>query len=126
MLRPDPDLLNREERIAVLLDGRVVFDDVCGGQQEIVLSRHAERLERRVAACPDRLTHPWKNFTISVVDEPPSWEGGPETTLGNWLTEAMRDIAGTNIALCTKGHYRYESSFRVPRSERARRCISSS
>ncbi|NLF70388.1 MAG: prolyl oligopeptidase family serine peptidase [Candidatus Anammoximicrobium sp.] len=41
VLRPDPDLLNREERIAVLLDGRVVFDDVCGGQQEIVLSRHA-------------------------------------------------------------------------------------
>ena len=54
----------------------------------------------------------WKNFTIGIVDEPPTWEGGPETTLGNWLTDAMRDIAGADIALCTKGHYRYGKQFR--------------
>ena len=112
VLRPDPDLLNREERIAVLLDGRVVFDDVCGGQQEIVLSRHAGDWSGVLQPVQIASRTAWKNFTIGVVDEPPSWEGGPETTLGNWLTDAMRDIAGADIALCTKGHYRYGNQFR--------------
>ena len=112
VLRPDPDLLNREERIAVMLDGRVVFDDVCGGQQEIVLSRHAGDWSGVLQPVQIASRTAWKNFTIGVVDEPPSWEGGPETTLGNWLTDAMRDIAGADIALCTKGHYRYGNQFR--------------
>jgi len=112
VLRPDPDLLNPEARIAVLLDGRVVFDGVCGGQQEIVLSRHAGAWSGVLQPVQIASRTAWKDFPIGVVDEPPSWEGGPETTLGNWLTDAMRDIAEVDIALCTKGHYRYGNQFR--------------
>ena len=46
------------------------------------------------------------------MDDPPTWEGGPETTLGNWLTDAMREISGADIAICTKGHFRVGSKMR--------------
>lgn len=112
VLRPDPQLLNLDRRISVLLDGREVFHDLCGRQQQILVSGdngtwNAALQPLQIASRTD-----WRNFAIGVVDDPPTWEGSPETSLGNWLADAMRDIAGADIALCTKGHYRYGNQFR--------------
>ncbi len=112
VLRPDPLLVDRDQQISVMLEGREVFRDSCGPQRQILLLRNdntwsASLEPLQVSRRTDR-----NQFAIGVVGEPPSWEGAAETTLGNWLTDAMRDISGADIALCTKGHYRYGNRFR--------------
>ena len=111
-LRPDPALYDPARPLAVVVDGREVFRGLCDESEELSLTRErgdwtATRGPRRE---PSRLD--WKDFVIGVAEEPPTWEGGPETTLGNWLNDAMLDISGADVAISTKGHYRYGDGMR--------------
>lgn len=112
VLRPDPALLDLDAPVCVKLKGKQVFRDSCGLQRQILLTRgkdswHAAREPLQLVPRTD-----WRRFPIGVVDVPPTWEGAAETTLGNWLADAMRDISGADIALVTKGHYRYGKQYR--------------
>lgn len=112
VLRPDPAILNLDAPVSVRLEGKEVFHDSCGVPQQILLTRakdswHAALQPLQLTARTD-----WKGFPMGVVDVPPTWEGAAETTLGNWLADAMRDISGADIALVTKGHYRYGKQYR--------------
>jgi predicted esterase len=112
VLRPDSQLLRSEEPVAVVLDGRQVFRGVCDGRGAIVLSRNGGTWSASLESLAPKERMELSRFAIGTVAEPPTWEGGPETTLGNWLTDAMRDITGADIAIRTKGHYRYRTQSR--------------
>lgn len=112
VLRPDPALYDRKQPLAIAVEHHEVFHGRCDETQEVLLVREngvwtARKQPRHLPSRTD-----WKNCVIGTVDEPPTWDGGPETTLGNWLTDAMRDISGANIAICTKGHYRVGDKMR--------------
>lgn len=112
VLRPDPALYDPKQPLVIVIEDREVFRDICAESQEVLLTQEnalwTARLQTR--QIPPRTE--WKNFVIGTVDEPPTWEGGPETTLGNWLADAMRDISGADIAICTKGHFRVGEKMR--------------
>ncbi|MDP1588833.1 MAG: 5'-nucleotidase C-terminal domain-containing protein, partial [Prosthecobacter sp.] len=112
VLRPDSTLHDLQKPLIIEIEGREVFHDLCASTQEVLLVREndtwtATTQPRQITPRTD-----WKNLVIGTVVEPPTWEGGPETTLGNWLTDAMRDISGADIAICTKGHFRVGSKMR--------------
>lgn len=112
VLRPEAELLDLAAPIVVLLDNAPVFDAVCAIDQEILLIKEAERWTacaqpRRIASRTDP-----RSLLIGTVGQAPDWTGDVETTLGNWLTDAMRNISGADVAICTKGHFRYGSHFR--------------
>jgi len=111
-LRPDPALHDLTRPLVIVVDDREVFRGLCGETEEVRLAREngewtATTQPRRE---PSRVD--WKNFVIGVVDEPPTWEGEAETTLGNWLNDAMLDISGADVAITTRGHYRYNNRMR--------------
>lgn len=107
VLRPDGKLLDLAEAISVVLDGSEVFRGTCSEQQQIVLFKENGAWQSVVELRKVSPRTQWQNDVIGVVETPPSWDGAAETTLGNWLTDAMRDISGADIAICTKGHYQY-------------------
>jgi len=112
VLRPDPALYDPKQPLAVVINERDVFHGLCDASQEVLLARDNNAWQATVEPrrVPPR-TH-WKNFVIGTVEQPPTWEGGPETTLGNWLNDAMLDASGADIAISTKGHYRVGEKMR--------------
>jgi len=107
VLRPDGKLLNLAQPVSVVLDGAEIFRGTCGEQQQIVLTQQNDTWQAAVE--PRRITPrtQWQDDVIGVADVPLTWEGTPETTLGNWLTDSMREISDADIAICTKGHHQY-------------------
>lgn len=113
VIRPDPELHDLAAPLMLELEGREIFRGHCSVAEQLTLRRRAggwkvEVGPRRVAARTD-----WQACVLGTVGTPPTWAGGPETTLGNWLCDAMRDLSGADIALCTKGHYRVGSKMRA-------------
>lgn len=112
VLRPDSALHDQQTPLVVEVEGREVFHSLCTDAQEVLLHREKDVWTAIVQPRQIAPRTEWKNFVIGTVDEPPTWEGMPETTLGNWLADAMRDISGADIAICVKGHFRYEGQMR--------------
>ncbi len=112
VLRPDEQLFNLAEPITVAVDGNEIFHERCGSQQEISLVRNNDTWTATIQPLRIRPRTEWQEFVVATVDVPPTWEGEAETTLGNWLTDSMRAITGADIAICTKGHYRYGNQYR--------------
>lgn len=115
ILRPDPRLYDAAKALTINgAGGKELFRDVCDLSTEILL-----RLEGKEWTATARPRHEisrtdWKcdDQIVGIATEPPTWEGGPETTLGNWITDAMRDISGADIAICTRGHFRIGNQMR--------------
>lgn len=112
VLRLDPALHDLQKPLLIEIEGRQVFHDLCTSTQELLLVSENDAWTASVRPRHVSSRTDWRNFVIGTVDEPPTWEGGPETTLGNWLTDAMRDISGADIAICTKGHFRVGEKMR--------------
>lgn len=112
-IRPDSALYDPSRPLSVVVDDRQVFQGLCDAAEEIQLVRKGDdwTATKGPRRAPSRLD--WKDFVIGeAAEQPPSWEGGPETTLGNWLNDAMLDISGAEIAIAVKGHYRYGDKMR--------------
>ena len=112
VLRPDPVMYDSQQTLAIQIEGNETFHGLCGIEEQILLERHESGWKATVTPRQARSRTAWQDCVIGVVDDPPTWEGGPETTLGNWLTDAMRDISGADIAICTKGHFRIGTKMR--------------
>jgi predicted esterase len=111
-LRPDPELMDLQRPISVSIGEQIVYRGTCHGGQELLLERltdgwHATLKPRQLTPRTE-----WKTFVIGTVDQPPTWEGTTDSTLGNWLTDAMRQISGADIAICTRGHFRVGNQLR--------------
>lgn len=111
-LRPDPELYDSTQPLVVVVEDREVFRGPCGASEELTLALETGgwTAATRPRMKPSRLDP--KSSMIGTVDQPPTWEGWPETTLGNWLNDAMLDITGADIAFSTKGHYQYGDRMR--------------
>ncbi|MDQ2700310.1 MAG: 5'-nucleotidase C-terminal domain-containing protein, partial [Actinomycetota bacterium] len=112
VVRPDPTLYDPARPLSVVVDDREVFQDLCGASEEVLLALESGEWTATKAPRREPSRYEGLNFDIGEVDQPPTWEGGPETTLGNWLNDAMLDISGADIAISTKGHYRYGDHMR--------------
>lgn len=111
-VRPDPALYDADKPLSVVIDDREVFRDVCGEPDEIVLALENGEWTATKALRTELSRFDALKFKVGDVDAPPTWEGGPETTLGNWLNDAALDISGADLAIITKGHYRYGDRMR--------------
>lgn len=106
VLRPEPQLLDLGQAIAVTVNGRRVFRGLCGAEQEIRLEAGGVGWTAAIAPRQVRSRTAYPTHPIGVVVRPPDWEGEAETSLGSWEADAMRDIAQTDIAIANKGHHR--------------------
>lgn len=105
ILRPDPALLALDQAISLTLNGEEVFRGLCSGGEQLFLKRRENSWKVTVQPRQIKSRTAWRDDVLGTVDEPPTWDGSAETTLGNWLTDAMREISGADIAICTKGHH---------------------
>lgn len=112
VLRPDPALYDPSRPLVVVVDDREVFHGHCAANEELTLERASGTWTALVEPRREPPRTSWRNLVVGVVDQPPTWEGGPETTLGNWLNDAMLEVSGADVAISTKGHYRYGDRMR--------------
>jgi predicted esterase len=112
VLRPDPMLYDSERPLRIAVEDRDVFSGLCNDSKEVLLVRENAVWTAKTQPRQNPSRTQWKNFIMGTVDQPPTFEGTSETTLGNWLADAMRDISGADIAICTKGHYRIGEKMR--------------
>lgn len=117
VIRPDAELLDVNKPIKLQIsqgDIESTFSVRSGPENQIEIVMNETAIEIQLTPRQQSTPVELGRMPIGVVEEPPTWEGEAETTLGNWLTDAMRDISGADIALLTKGHYQYG---KLPRAE---------
>lgn len=118
VLRPDPELYDPVVPLVLELEGREIFRGSCSATQQLVLQRGQGDWKVEVEPRQARSRTDWRSHVLGTVGKPPTWEGEAETTLGNWLCDALRDISGADIAIVTRGHYRVGKGMRaVPLTE---------
>ncbi len=105
-LRPGPELLNMGKPIRVVVDGREVFRSRCSREQEIRLTLEGDRCSASLAPRDPRAYTAYRTHKIGTVVTPPTQSGKAETTMGNWMTDMMRDATGADIAIYNRRHYR--------------------
>ncbi len=114
IIRPDPEILDLDRPIEIFTGKNTGFTGLCSSNQQIVLRRDFSEwhgtIEQRSLLSPTTA----KGYPIGRVFDPPDWTGEIETTLGNWLADAMRDISNADIAMCNKEHHRYRGHYRAP------------
>jgi poly(3-hydroxybutyrate) depolymerase len=106
VLRPEPELFDTPGDITVEVNGQLVFQGGCPADREIRLRIKGGECTATLEARQVRLRTTYPAYPVGIVVSAPNWDSDPETTLGNWLTDAMRDATGADIALCSRGHYR--------------------
>ncbi len=110
VIRPDPELLDVNKPIKLKVgqgENEDQFSVLSGPDNQLELYWNEQIVEVQILPRQESTAVELGRMPIAVIEEPPTWEGEAETTLGNWLTDAMRDISGADIAILTKGHYRY-------------------
>jgi len=105
-LRPEPELLSLYAPIYVVVNGEEVFEGTCTVDQEIRLTLdknvwNAEIVPRKVRSLTAYRTH-----KMGKVISAPDQKGNAETTMGNWMADAMRDASGADVAIYNRRHYR--------------------
>lgn len=94
----DPAVFAAEGPFAVTIAGRPVFEGAVGVTEEVALRRHrddwtAEVRPRREVSVTDYRRHPVAKAHAALD------HSGTESTLGNWIADAMRTATGADLAL---------------------------
>jgi len=106
ILRPDPALLDLDKPIQIDVDGKAVFKGACSDKQQVRFDL-ADKVWK--ATVEPRKVRPYTAYhahKIGKVVKAPSFEGTGETTMGNWLTDTMRETTKADIAIITRRHFR--------------------
>lgn len=106
VLRPESELLDLAKPITVTVNGTAVFSSVCAGNHEIRLTAQGDTWTGSIEPRVIRSRTAWRDHPIGAVVSAPDWNGAAETSLGSWITDAMRDATGADIALSTKSFHR--------------------
>ena len=107
ILRPDQKLLDLERPIRVQVNGQPSFQGNCSEGQQIRFKRNDAGWSVAVEARALRPYTAYRTHRIGKVHRAPVAKNvGGTTTLGNWMTDAMRDATGADLAIATHRHYR--------------------
>jgi poly(3-hydroxybutyrate) depolymerase len=105
-IRPEPELLDMAQPIEVRVNGCRVFHGSCNVEEEIRLVLGSGGWRGQVAARNVRPLTAYRTHKIGTAVDPPTQTGAAETSMGNWMADAIRDAAGADIAIYNRGHYR--------------------
>jgi predicted esterase len=107
ILRPEPELLDLDVAIRVEVNGTAAFDDRCEALQQIRFEPEGDAWKARVEPRNLRPYTAYRTNLIGKVGRAPTAENvAGTTTLGNWITDAMREATGADMAIATHRHYR--------------------
>ncbi len=104
-LFPEPQLLDLKTPIRVTVNGTSLPGVTCGPGQEIRLLRDAD-WRAEVGPRNLRPLTAYRTHRIGTVLSTPTQDGPAETTMGNWMTDAMRDATDADIAIYNRRHDR--------------------
>ena len=105
-LRPGPELLDLTRPLHVDIDGERVFEGNCVAEQELSCTLADTTWRVSVAPRSERPSTAYRTHRIGVVGDSPTQEGKDETSMGNWMCDMMRHVAGADIAIYNRRHYR--------------------
>ncbi|MDA0744980.1 MAG: 5'-nucleotidase C-terminal domain-containing protein [bacterium] len=107
ILRPAPELLDLDIAIRIEVNGTFTFDGRCGKLQQVRFEAEGDGWNAQVEPRKLRPYTAYRTHKIGKVVKAPTTENvAGTTTLGNWMTDAMRDATGADIAIATHRHYR--------------------
>ncbi len=112
VLRPDPACLDLDAPLTVTVDGRLAYSGGCPVDRQVRLLCQDGGWHGRAEPRHETSRLDWRAHPIGQVEEAPDWTGDPESTLGNWLADAMRAISSADIAITPKGHFLYRDLYR--------------
>jgi predicted esterase len=102
---PDPTLLNPENGFRVDLNGDPVFDGRLAANEELDLEYAPAGWKAAARPRRDRNLRQWHIHPVGTAPAEIPIEG-TESPLGNWVTDAMREATGADLALFNRRYYR--------------------
>jgi len=105
-IRPDAELLGLNMPISVAVNGQPVFTGTCSDEQEIRFSLAGTAWQASVGPSQPQPLTAYRTHKIGTVVSPPTQAGKAETSMGNWMTDMMRDATGADLAIYNRRHYR--------------------
>jgi hypothetical protein len=105
-IRPESELFDMDRPVRVSVNGKRAFEGTCSATQEIRLTRQGQGWIGSVASRKARPLTAYRTHKIGTVVAPPTQAGPAETSMGSWMADMMRDVAGTDVAVYNRRHYR--------------------
>ena len=102
-VRIDPVLLDLEKPISISINSKEVFHGLCTVDSEVQLTVENKQWSATVGKKALRPYTAYRSHRIGTVDSVPDWSGQAEMTKGNFKADMVRDIAESDIAICTRG-----------------------
>src|SRR5262249_51039741 len=95
---PDSEVFDLSRPLEVLVNDVAIFSARCGPDQELRIRRESAHWEATLEPRRVRPLEAWHTHPVARAPEAVGL-GGTEAKLGNWITDAMRDATGADIAL---------------------------
>jgi hypothetical protein len=105
-LFPDSPLFDLANPISVEVNGAALAGVTCTANEEILLGAKGDVWCVEVGPRQLRPLTAYRTHEIGSVDRAPTQNEYPESSMGNWMTDAMRHATGTDIAIYNQKHYR--------------------
>jgi len=105
---PDAEVFDLSRPLEVLVNKVAIFSAPFAPDQQLRIRRGPERWEAKLEPRRAAVLHAWRTHPVARAPEAVGL-GGTEARLGNWITDAMRDATGADIAL-----YRSARSTPIP------------
>ncbi len=105
-LFPDSPLFDLATQISMEVNGTALPGVICKANEEIRLASKENVWRAEVGPRKLRPLTAYRTHKIGSVEKAPTQDEYPESSMGNWMTDAMRHAAGTDIAIYNQKHYR--------------------
>ncbi len=105
-LFPEPELFDLSAPIQVTVNGTLLPGVTCALGQEICLLLDSGVWRAKAGLRSLRPLTAYRTHRVGTVVSAPTQDGPAETTMGNWMADAMRDATGADIAIYNRRHYR--------------------
>ena len=106
VIRPDAELLDLSKPVSVAVNGKPAFTGACPDGREIRFSLAGSAWRASVEPSHPRSLTAYRTHKIGKAIDPPTQAGKAETSMGNWMTDMMRDATGADLAIYNRRHYR--------------------
>ncbi len=103
-----PDNIDHLKPLLIYVDSNPVYSGTISAGFQVRINKYVAEIEPLyVPSVTERLNEP-----LFFLEEVPTWSQRENSFLGNLLSDTMKEITNSDIALVNRGHYMYEGKFR--------------
>ena len=105
-LYPDSPLFDLAAPISVVVNDSSLPEVVCNADEEIRITQSPDGWSIETGPRQMRPLTAYRTHRIGSVQKAPTQNDYPESTMGNWMADAMRHATGADIGIYNRKHYR--------------------